>query len=174
MDRVSAPYHLFSAKNVNPRLKCRALSAFVLPVATWACETWVQTQTTERALNTWYNKKLRRCLGVTKKNHIPTEEIYARTGGKELALTTRQRRLRYYGHAMRYPDSRWVKRVLGAEQQGKIPPNKRTWRRDIAKDLRKTGATPADCQDREKWKRVCRDIASPAATQDGATQTQNE
>ena len=172
--RYGQMQRLLSAKNVSARLKSRALNAFILPCATWACGAWVLTQNTERYLDTWWNKKQRRICGLTKKNHVRTEEILARTGGRPLSNTVRERRLRYYGHAMRYGDSRWVRKLLGATQQGKLPPNKRTWRRDIAKDLRSAGATEADCLDREKWKKICKEIASTAATQPGATQTQDD
>mmetsp|Transcript_17274 Transcript_17274/g.42920 ORF Transcript_17274/g.42920 Transcript_17274/m.42920 type:complete len:160 (+) Transcript_17274:1453-1932(+) len=61
----------------NPRtptnLKVKILKAFVLPVAIWGCETWSLVGSERASLDTWRNKKLRHCLGVTKLDHIRTK-----------------------------------------------------------------------------------------------------
>eukprot|EP00392_Amoebophrya_sp_AT5.2_P019064 g19775.t1 len=95
----------------NPRtptnLKVKILKAFVLPVAIWGCEAWSLVGSERASLDTWWNKKLRHCLGVTKLDHVRTEEIHQRTGQNSLSRLVEERRLRYYGHVVRMKKRRW-------------------------------------------------------------------
>ncbi|CAD7951557.1 unnamed protein product [Amoebophrya sp. A120] len=156
--------NVFSSKILTPRLKFKILCAFVYPVLAWGCETWCLRQSDENLLDTWWKKKLRHCLGVTKRDHVKTRDIYNRLEARALSEKIRERRLRYFGHVVRYPAKRWARLMLSAT----VPNAKtkkgqgatKTWIAEINADLNRKRATVKDCLDRNLW----RDITTGATT----------
>ena len=104
---------VLSHRSLAPRHQHRLIKAFFLSVVAWASESWEIRQADERALGTWWNKKLRQCLGKSKKEHIRTEVLLGKFGELPLVEYIRKWRLRYYGHVVRYPLERWVRLMLG-------------------------------------------------------------
>jgi len=104
----------------------------------------------------FFIKKLRHCLGVTKFDHIPTAEILQKTGQRPLSRIVEERRLRYYGHVVRYPPERWVRKVLGSESgpavrgRGAI----KAWRSQVENDLQRRGGERSDAADRGRWREL--------------------
>mmetsp|Transcript_24955 Transcript_24955/g.62763 ORF Transcript_24955/g.62763 Transcript_24955/m.62763 type:complete len:1031 (+) Transcript_24955:305-3397(+) len=147
---------IFNNPRTPAKLKIKILKAFVLPVAVWGCESWSLVASERATLDTWWNKKLRHCLGVTKWDHIRTEEILQRTGQIPLPRLVEERRLRYYGHVVRYPQDRWVRKILGISGNGAARGRGalKTWRTQVEHDLQRRGGERKDAEERGKWREV--------------------
>jgi hypothetical protein len=148
--------HQFFNLRAPVKLKVRAFMAYVYPVATWGCESWTYTGTVDNELNYWFRKKMRILLRVTKEDHIPTEVILNATQTRDLTETLTERRLRYFGHIVRYPDDRWVRTCMNAdlEQKGHANRKNTTWQKQIAADFKQLKADFDDCYDRDRWRLI--------------------
>ncbi|CAD7955592.1 unnamed protein product, partial [Amoebophrya sp. A25] len=148
---------VFAHKNTSRELKTRILRVFVLPVALWGSETWALTNRTGAALGIWWRKKLRSCIGATKADHIRTADLLERTGQEQLSSIVEQRRLRYIGHLVRYPATRWARIALAAEgervqgyRRGRGAP-RATYKRQLEADLRARGVQLSNAENRNLW-----------------------
>ena len=136
--------------------------SYVYPIATWACEVWPYPKNVKDRLHTWYNRKMRSVCRVTLWDRHRMADVRSWLGARDIHETMRDRRLRYQGHVARYPDDRYVKITTWgtneyrptAETYGSAKSLRRQWN----EDLRSTGATLEDCQNREAWKEI---IARP-------------
>ena len=63
-------------------------------------------------------KMLRFMCGVTRLDKISNENIRGTTKVGEISMKVRERRMRWYGHAMRINEEYVGKRVMGIEVQG--------------------------------------------------------
>ena len=127
-------------------------------MVTWGAETWTLNQQQEQELDTFWNKKLRHCLGVTKFDHMETEEIHAKLNEQPLSKRVGLLRLRYFGHVVRYPRARWVRTLLNAAStttntRGKGRPRAR-WINKISNEIEARSARVDDCLDRDKWQNI--------------------
>ncbi|CAD7931346.1 unnamed protein product, partial [Amoebophrya sp. A25] len=148
---------VFAHRSISRELKLRILRVFVLPVALWGSEAWTLTSKTRAALDTWWRKKLRSCIGATKADHIRTVDLLERTGQEQLSSIVEQRRLRYIGHLVRYPATRWARIALAAEgeqaqgyRRGRGAP-RATYKRQLEADLRARGAQLSNAENRDLW-----------------------
>lgn len=122
---------------------------------TWACESWELRIADKNTLNTWWNRQLRRCLGVTKEDHILTDTIYKKLGTMALSEMVRLRKLRYLGHVVRYPHARWVRKSLTfAYDSAQSAGRKLTWVKDINQILHDIPIKLSDCLDKDLWNKV--------------------
>ena len=155
--------NILNSDKVSTRLKLKALRAFVFPVVAWGSETWTPSQGEDRALNTFWNKKLRQCLGITKFDHVETDAILEITGELPLSTRIRKLRLRYFGHVVRYPESRWVRMLLRATPstttttRPKKGRPKDTWIARSSTELLARSAKVEDCLERERWRNIIED-----------------
>ena len=73
-------------------------------------------------------------------------------------MYVRQLRLRYIGHVARYPESRWVGKVICSKPVGCTKSTRRvTWQKDIADELAYRNLSFADCLDKDGWRKTCDD-----------------
>jgi len=72
-------------------------------------------------------------------------EILKKTGQVPLSRLVEERRLRYYGHVVRYPQDRWVRKVLGSESGSAVRGRGalKTWRSQVESDLQRRGGKRA-------------------------------
>ena len=108
----------FWSKNAVARLKISAFWTFVYPVATWGCEVWTYTPSQEVEINAWLNNKLRIINGIRRSERLNNDRLHEMCRSRPFTEMLRARRLRYVGHIARYPEERWVKRMLRSSLQG--------------------------------------------------------
>jgi len=117
-------------------LKRKILMTFIYPTLTYGCETWPLVKTGKiQMLKTWWHRQLRKCCGVTKWDRNTMEDIFKRTGAQPIEKLIDERRLRYLGHVMRYPQQRLTKQVIGASAKAITGPKSRKnlgWTRVMA------------------------------------------
>ena len=114
--------------------------AFVWPVVSFSCETWVLTASLRGRLRSWWHKIHRRLRGVFKWQHKRMGELLEECGSGDVIAMINLRRRRYLGHIFRYPDHRYVKQLLAVDWAMGDGPKKRgapktTWRSMVQKDL---------------------------------------
>ncbi len=81
----------------------RVSHAVVRSILLYKCETWTVRVADERMLAVFDDDSMRRILHVRRRDYVPMEEL-----GRRLSLTCLpgqldQRRLRWFGHAVRRP-----------------------------------------------------------------------
>jgi len=81
-----------------------------------ASETWVVKEITIQKLLVFESKILRRIFGLTKENQIwgikTNEELDKLIKHKNIVNYIKVRRLRWFGHVQRMPDTRTVKKIF--------------------------------------------------------------
>ena len=151
--------NICNSNKVSTKLKRKALRAFIFPVLAWGSATWILNKKQADALDTFWNKKRRHCVGVTKHDHGRTEDICAELGEEPRAAKINRLRLRYFGHVVRYPESRWVRKLITATTSTTTRTKKKgkpreSWLDRISKELVARNARAEDCLNRERWKNI--------------------
>jgi hypothetical protein len=155
-------------------LKRKILMTFVYPTLTYGCETWAIPKTGFAPLNTWWNKQLRRLCGVNKRAHIRTEVILSRTGAAPIEKLIRERRMRYLGHAYRYPQERLTRQAMGAIADPFSAAKNLGWTKIMASEMGKLGIKVKHLGDREKYRRMLNRRFHPHPKKDGDNPTDTE
>ena len=151
-------------RTISVRTKCRLFNANVKSILLYGGETWKLTKTCLNKLQTFVNTCLRRILRVRWPDRIRNEELWERTGQKNIAQELGQRRWRWIGHTLRKPPGNITRQSLTWNPQGqrKRGRPRTTWRRCIEDDM-KRGDFPWNrlqrlAQDRSMWRDVVRGL----------------
>ena len=126
---------------------------FVYPSVSYCCETWALGTKELAKLDAWWMKLMRRIAGVTKRDRVRSREIHKQLGTTWLSRMIDERRLRYLGHIMRYPETRWVKFALEAERPTQDKTGKaKQWKKKMTQLLKKYKLTLKMTQNKDKWR----------------------
>ena len=100
---------IWSNRDILLKLKLRLYRALILPIATYASETWALTNTDEKKLLVFEMQCLRSILGVSRLNRIRNEEIRRITGSEKTIIEMiKEKRLKWFGHVCRKETDYWV------------------------------------------------------------------
>ena len=100
---------IWSNRDILLKLKLRLYRALILPIATYASETWALTNTDEKKLSVFEIQCLRSILGVSRLNRIRNEEIRRITGSEKTIIEMiKEKRLKWFGHVCRKETDSWV------------------------------------------------------------------
>ena len=81
----------------------------ILPIATYASETWAITVSDEKKLLIFEIQCLRSILGVSRLSRIRNEEIRRFTGSEKTIIEViKDKRLKWFGHVCRKTNNSWV------------------------------------------------------------------
>ena len=154
-------------RRINERLKSKIYRNVVRPVALYGSECWPTIRDNERRLVVMETKMLRWTSGVTRLDHIRNEDIRDRYGVAPIVEKLRERRLRWYGHAIRANENSLAKIGLNIEVDGKRPKGrpKQRWLDTLDGDLKASRLHPDQAFDRAKWRSRSR-RADPACERD--------
>lgn len=143
------------ASKIPQSLKTRVFNQCVLPVMTYACETWPLTVGMIHKLKVTQRNMERSMLGISLRDRVRNETIRQRTKvtdvGKRVALLKWQ----WAGHVCRREDGRWSKRVLdwrprtGRRSVGRPPAR---WSDDIRSTAGPTWIRRA--RNRTEWRSI--------------------
>ena len=105
-------------------------------------------------------RMVRWMCGVKLKDRLPSKELRDRLGIDDIALVLQQKRLRWYGHALRKEDDDWVKKFMEYEVEGPRPRGrpKRTWREVVREDCQAHKMNKEDAIDHCKWRKMIKDV----------------
>ena len=100
---------IWATNIVNLTTKIRLYRSCVVPIATYASETWRATKMITHRLNVFNQKCLRKILGISFSDHIRNEEVLKRSEVQTIAGLIKQKRVRWAGHVLRMPECRHPK-----------------------------------------------------------------
>ena len=93
---------IWSNRDILLKLKLQLYRALILPIATYASETWALTVSDEKKLLVFEMQCLRSILGVSRLNRIRNEEIRRITGSEKTIIEViKDKRLKWFGHVCR-------------------------------------------------------------------------
>ena len=93
-----------------------------MPIAVYASETWTILEEDERKLLVFEMQCLRTILGVTLRDRLRNVDIRKRLGvNRTIIDIIRRRRLQWFGHLNRLPDTSYVKRIYKEDFTNKRP-----------------------------------------------------
>ena len=100
---------IWSNRDILLKLKLRLYGALILPIATYASETWALTNTDEKKLLVFEMQCLQSILVVSRLNRIRNEEIRRITGSEKTIIEMiKEKRLKWSGHVCRKETDSWV------------------------------------------------------------------
>ena len=147
---VSKLRRIIYSRKVWTKTKLKLLNCFVLPVITYGCGTWNLDSTECGALDTFWNKQLRACLGITKCDHIPNKEIYRRLNTLQLSVILKRRKAGYTAHVARADKSSWAYKSLTLSlRNSRYKGKTNTWHKSAAKLMAVTGINGRNITDRK-------------------------
>ena len=147
---------IWSRKDISRNLKMRLYKALILPIATYASETWTLRESEKQSLLTFEMRCLRSILGVNLRQRLRNTIIRQQLGvQKTIIECVQSRRLKYFGHVNRRPVNsasfKAYKGEFNARRPRGRPPMR--WTDQIRKD---TGLPLPTAErrtmDREAWR----------------------
>lgn len=148
----------WSSSIISRKTKVRVFNSNVKSVLLYACETWLATVKLTSALQIFINKCLRRILGVRWPDTINNEELWRRTGQREVRYEILERKWKWIGHILRRDQTNIARQALDWNPQGRrrVGRPKATWRRTIEKEARSANKSWGEiknlAQNRTRWR----------------------
>ena len=150
---------IWTSKVISMKTKLRLYNSNVLSVLTYGAESWRMTKETERRLDSFENKCLRKIMGIKWTEFKTTEEVRKTSEQEMVSKVIRKRRWKYVGHVCRREDTRIPKQVLNWDVDGKRKRGrpketlKRTMMREAAQmGMQSMQAVMEAAQDRDSWR----------------------
>lgn len=142
-------------KNINRTNKKRIGRTMVDTVLTYGCEVWTMKQDDKRRIEAVEMDYLRRSSRISKLERVRNEEIRNIMSAQETIIDRIEKRsLVWFGHLLRMEDSRWPKRVLSWQPQGRNRRGRprRSWNEGITRAMRDRGMDENMANDRVAWR----------------------
>ncbi len=134
-------------------------------------ELWTINSTTNNLIDRYHRRMLRNAINIKWANKISNVNLYKKTQQKKWSETLKQRRLRWFGHAMRLPEETPAKMALKESERTlkKLKGGQRTtWIKTITKDLSEEGYTLQQAKEiareRTEWRKVVRSADASCVT----------
>ena len=149
---------VWTKRYLSKSIKVRLYKAVILPIATYASETWTLRACDTRKLESFEMRCLRTVLGVSRRDRIPNVKIR-----EELAIHQtitqfiKEKRLRWFGHVVRRPGGNYVLEAFkgtfdNTRHKGRPP---KRWADQIREDTGLPVATAAKyAADRVRWRKI--------------------
>ena len=156
---------IWKASNISLRTKLRLFNSNVKSVLLYGCETWKTTQTIIKRLQTFINRCLRNILKIKWQDRIRNEDLYSRTGQKDIITEIGLRRWRWIGHTLRKPCGNITRQALQWNPQGTRTKGRprETWKRSMDRDMQERGMNwnelKKKAQDRDQWRLPVRGLS---------------
>lgn len=160
----SLAWCIWRKKALSVVTKVRLYRTLILPILLYGAETWVLLDADLKKLEVFQMRCLRRILGVNLLDKIPNVEIRARCSHQPTVESLiRRARLRWFGHVCRMEERRLPYQALWRTrpETWKVSRNapKKTWIKQVEKDLANYGITSAHAKenatrDRKWWKEI--------------------
>ena len=149
---------VWNKRSISKAIKARLYKALILPIATYASETWTLKACDTRKLESFEMRCLRTILGVSRRDRIPNIKIR-----EDLKITQtitqyiKEKRVRWFGHIARRPSGNYVaeafKGTFTSKRLKGRPPKR--WTDQIREDTGLPIATAAKyAADRVRWRRI--------------------
>ena len=151
---------IWKKKSICNALKIRLYNALIVPIATYASETWTLRSSETRRLEVFEMRCLRAILGVTRRERLRNEHIRKALQMKNtITEVVKQKRLRWFGHVTRRPPESYVAKAYREDFSNPRPRGRppKKWITQVRED---TGLPIATAErrasDRGDWRTVSR------------------
>ena len=143
--------------NISCDVKMKIFQAVVTSTLLYSAETWNISVTDENRLSAFYNRCLRRIMGITWTDRISNRRLYEMSNQTSLITILRKKRLNWFGHVVRMNNTRLPNRLMfwspsGRRRRGRRPT---TWLDTIERDLAQLDITSDEAatlaKDRNQW-----------------------
>lgn len=154
-------------KEITEKTKISIYKAIYLPILLHGAENWILTKRQEQRVQAIEMKYLRKVMGVRRTDRIRNTEIRSKLKVKSAKEIIENKKLNWFGHLVRMPNDRNVKKIWKAAPGGK---NKRgrpktTWNNSVANILGRRGqvwnSATALAGDRKQWKKFVTSTSTP-------------
>ena len=148
----------WNSASINRQTKLQVFTTNVKSVLLYGCETWLVTESLCNKIQVFINKCLRKILGIHWPATIRNEELWSRTGQKEVRLEVQNRKWKWIGHILRREESNITKQALSWNPQGrrKVGRPRNTWRRSVHAEAHIAGKSWNEvkhlAQNRTRWR----------------------
>eukprot|EP00795_Rhopilema_esculentum_P013875 gene13875-4826_t len=167
-DSLAKLNRLWNSNGISTAIKINLLKSLVTSIALYGCESWTYNKCLEKRIYAFELRCFRRVLGITWKQKITNVEVEQRIrqliGNYEpLLVTTRRRKLQWFGHITRQNGTLAHDIMHGAVEssRGRGRP-RNTWLSDIANW---TGKSVVSCmrvaRDRGRWRKTVNSSKCP-------------
>ena len=152
--------NIWRTNGISRATKIRLFNSNVKSVLFYGAETWRTTASTEKKIQVFVNKCLRKILGIWWPNKISNDNLWRLTNQLPPIQELRKRKWKWVGHTLRKEKPCITQQALRWNPQGKRrrgrPRN--TWRRNTEKQMGEMGYSWGDierlAQNRVRWKSV--------------------
>ena len=147
--------HILKNREASPKVKKRLMDTYILPVMTYAAETWALSEAQLESLAIAQRKMERQMIGVSLLDHKTNTWIREQTQIEDIRKNIKESKHRWAGHVARMTDNRWTSRTTIWQprlfQRGRGRPSLR-WRDEIDSQFGRQWMRKA--KDRGYWKMV--------------------
>lgn len=116
---------IIKCRDVHRLTKIRIYKTMIRTVLSYGCETWMLTKTSEKMINTFERKILRRILGPVLGQDgwriRYNKELYEVFDDPEVFIWVKLGKLRWTGHVQRMPEHRIPRRTLEGRIEDRRP-----------------------------------------------------
>ena len=154
--------NVYSNREISLETKLRIHNALIESIFLYNCEVWTLTKKHEREIDIFQRILLRRTLGIRWSDKVTNEELYEKTKAKKWSEKVIKRRISWFGHLARLPESCPAKQALYEALKPVKRPRGRpqiTWIEIIRKQLKNIGFDTIydaieSARDRYNWNKI--------------------
>jgi len=152
-----------NSKSMSMEAKRGLYESVIVPTVLYGAETWCLSAAERKKVDVFEMKCLRSMLGVTRRDRVRNEMVRERTGVvRELSRRVDERVLGWFGHVERMNEERLVKRIYGAEVNGRRTRGRPrlSWMGGVRRVLHEKGLNVEEARrmtvNRNEWRGIVR------------------
>ena len=136
---VSLLNKVWRSREIATKTKLRIFNSNVKSVMMYGAETWRTTKVSDRQIQSFINRCLRRILKIWLPNRISNQDLWDRTSQLPPPTQIRERKWTWIGHTLRKDEGNITRQALrwNPKSKRKRGRSKTTWRRSLEQELRR-------------------------------------
>ena len=138
------------------KIKGKVYRTVVRPALMYGAETWALKKAQEKKLDVAEMRMPQWMCGVAKLDKIINERIRGKKKVRKITKKVQDKRLKWYGHAMRREEHNVGRRAMEMKVQGRRKRGrpKRRWLDKAMDDIKEKGLSADEVYDRATWRRM--------------------
>ena len=169
LSAMSKLMKIWKSSSIETSTKIKLYKSLITSIALYGCESWTLTADTERRIQAFEFKCLRRILGISYKDRRTNDFVWQQIKRcnkdiEPLLKTVKTRKLKWFGHTVRH--NSLAKTILQGSVEGgrKRGRPKKTWLANIKEwTQRDVHSLLSSAQDRQLWRSLCKSVSTPTA-----------
>jgi len=127
-----------TSNTINVSTKLHVYKSVMVSAAIYAADTWKKVNSFTHMLDIFHRRWLRIILGISRQDHVTSDELMKRAGMQDLSNIVKVRRLTLAGHILRLPSDRPASVAMQWVPDGgkrKKRRSSKTWQQTFQEDL---------------------------------------